>query len=157
MFFMCSCTNAKEEKMESHYISISVNGLEKNNTLFYKKERLEFKITIHNNSGFEILFPLDFVKKSGPSVVLNDRKTQHSAGLKRNLASHELLNKFTPIPPGQDLSFGWMIAPFELEQFGNDLVDVDVNIAIRAKIRLLEKEAEVRGSVVFRVLEIKPQ
>lgn len=109
-------------------------------------------ITITNRASSPIGFPLDFVKDRGPIVELTDAKTGSVTNLPTHPADGELLDEFVILQPGGSTDMEWVIKPDELEQFGNEKVDVTAQISIMATISVDGQKTEFIGSDTIRII-----
>src|SRR5690606_32757493 len=91
------------------------------------------------SKGFYI--PLEYIKKTGPSVKLTDRDNKKSMPLKPNLVSWDLKKRMVYIPEGKNVEFIWTLLDRDISTFINDgVVTVDDDFKIRTKIYDIEKD-----------------
>ena len=96
-------------------------------------EDLQIDILITNTSDKMVGYPLAYMKKRGPTIMLRDPASGRSQPQRISLADHALRSVFTPIAPGQSITLGDVIRASQLKQFGEH-IDVMAEIGVSATI-----------------------
>lgn len=96
-------------------------------------EDLRIEIVIANTSAQMAGYPLDYMKRRGPTVMLRDPASGRSQPQRISLADHELRGVFTAVAPGQSIALDDVIRASALRQFG-EKIDVRAEIGVSATI-----------------------
>jgi hypothetical protein len=117
--------------MNTYPLSISI-ACKDNAECFYSGEDLPILITVKNNGVNEVEVPLAFIQKTGPTIKLTDSKESRTAFLKKNLADPALLKNPVKLAPGKSISIDWILTSTELEQFGDEPVDLTMEAIVQS-------------------------
>jgi len=117
-------------------------------------EDLFFDITITNTQNSEVGFPLDYLKKTGPIILLRDGKTKGEFYLRTNLADPDLLEKFTVIRPGESVVLESVIKSSEVQQLDGYLPakDLTAEVTVKAKIQMKGELVDFSGVDTLKVM-----
>lgn len=148
LFFMI--THISGNAMEKNYLSIELSCRD-NPSCIYKKQDLDIEILIKNTSPTEIGFPLKYITRRGPAVMLIDVATQKKMPLRINLAPHALLKEFTIIKPGQSVVINTKLNNSDIIAFREDFVNLIVEISAALKIQTTENEELVYFNDVAKI------
>ena len=96
-------------------------------------EDLQIEIVITNTSAQMAAYPLAYMKRRGPTVMLRDPASGRSQPQRISLANHALRGVFTTIAPGQSITLDDVIRASQLRQFGEQ-VDVTAEISVSSTI-----------------------
>lgn len=110
--------------------------------------RVDIRITNHGSEALG--FPLEFVRKSGPSIRLVDAKTQAEIQLPTNPPNPVLLEQLTTIEPGKSVDVEWVIFADELRHFGAQ-PEVSAEISVAAPSRAGQRPVQAAGSTTLRI------
>lgn len=147
---LSTCTCVKDIAMTNQLLTITAKCRGSDPCQFVGKD-LFLDISIRNNEKTEIGFPLAFVQKTGPIIRLIDTRTKAETHLHTNPADFALLERFTPVPPGQSVALEWVIMAGELKQFG-EIVDLSAEITLKAKIKVGNRRADFVGADTLRIV-----
>ena len=127
------CTIKKEVNSmnnEKDILTVSASCKGANGCSYNGARELFIEVNIANVSEHDVGIPLEYVKKTGPSVALEDKKTGKKTYLKVNLADRSLKDKLTILHPNTSMAFEWVIFDSELKQFDSLHVDVLATVAL---------------------------
>lgn len=96
-------------------------------------EDLRIEIVITNTSGQMAGYPLAYMERRGPTVMLRDPASGRSQPQRISLADHKLRGVFTAIAPGQSITLDDVVKASLLRQFGEQ-VDVTAEIGVSTTI-----------------------
>lgn len=96
-------------------------------------EDIRIDIVIANTSEQMAGYPLAYMKRRGPTVMLSDPASGRSQPQRISLADRALRSVFTPIAPGQSVALDDVILASALRQFG-EKIDVRAEIGVSATI-----------------------
>lgn len=102
-------------------------------------------IRIVNNTGQPITFPLDYLKKRGPTIKLTDHKTRTETFTRPNLVDPAFKEKLTTLAPSDSVTLEWVLTESEISQFDPYHVDVTAEISIESEAQSQGKTVELRG------------
>lgn len=136
-----SISIAESPKMtDNEFFTISVSCSGQKECAYNNQSEIPVIVSLRNiySKGFYI--PLEYIKKTGPSVKLTDRDNKKSMPLKPNLVSWDLKKRMVCIPEGKNVEFTWTLLDRDILPFINDgAVNVDADFKIRTKIYDVEK------------------
>ncbi len=107
-----------------------------NTSCIFKGEDMFIDIVITNDSKTAIGFPLDFLRKTGPTIRLVDNKTKKETYLKTNPADWGLRTKMTNIQPSKSVEVEWVIFASEIKRFGEDNMDLTAEISFQTEVKV---------------------
>lgn len=96
-------------------------------------EDLRIEIVIINTSAQMAGYPLAYMERRGPTVMLRDPVSGRSQPQRISLADHALRSVFTAIAPGQSIALGDVIKASQLRQFG-EKIDLTAEIGVSTTI-----------------------
>lgn len=125
---------------DNNFFTISVSCNDQKECLYKNQNEIPIVVNLKNIGPEGFYLPLEYIKKSGPSVKLVDRSTQRNMPLKPNLASWDLKKNLFYIPRESNVSFTWTILDSELAPFIKDgAINIDAEFKVRTKIYNVEK------------------
>ena len=117
----------------------------------FQGEDIFLDIYITNPHKQVIEFPLAFIQRTGPSIRLVDNRTHADAYTRTNLADFDLNNQFISIQPGESKTLSWVIAPPELQQFGEGALDINAEITVEAEVRVQGRRIQFHDTVSLHI------
>ena len=96
-------------------------------------EDLRIEIVISNTSAQMAGYPLAYMKRRGPTVILRDPVSGRSQPQRISLANRALRSVFTTIAPGQSIALDDVVRASQLRQFGQK-IDLTAEIGVSATI-----------------------
>lgn len=96
-------------------------------------EDLRIEIVISNTSAQMAGYPLAYMKRRGPTVILRDPVSGRSQPQRISLADRALRSVFTAIAPGQSIALDDVVRASQLRQFGQK-IDLTAEIGVSATI-----------------------
>lgn len=130
-----SISMAESPKMTDNNIftiSVSCNGQKV--CTYNNESEIPVVVSFQNIDSKGFYIPLEYIKKTGPSVKLTDRDNKKSMPLKPNLASWDLKKKLVFIPEGKSVDFTWTLLDRDIAPFIKDgAVNIDAYFKIRTK------------------------
>ncbi|MGK5027567.1 hypothetical protein [Janthinobacterium sp. RB2R34] len=96
-------------------------------------EDMRIEILITNTSNYMVGYPLAYMERRGPTIMLRDPASGRSQPQRISLADRALRSTLTPIAPGQSVKLDDVIRASQLRQFGV-AVDVTAEIGVSATI-----------------------
>lgn len=153
LFFLPACTyanntllNLQENKNKEYVINninmdnfslwIECDATHASKCLYTKANDVWIEIFIQNNSINDIYIPLEYLKKTGPSIKLTSVDKDNGFYLRQNLTDRELLNHLTAIHPGEKIMFRWVIFSREIENLreNNENIKLNIELSIITKV-----------------------
>ncbi|ATE73052.1 hypothetical protein [Lysobacter capsici] len=135
--------------MNEQWLAIAAKCRGQETCLFDGRD-LHVDIEITNRGAENLSFPLEFLRKSGPSIRLVDPRTQADTYLPTNPPNPALLEKLTAIAPGESVRFEWVIFADELRQFG-ERPEVAAEISISAPSRAGARVVQAAGTATLHI------
>jgi hypothetical protein len=131
-FLLQPDTMTDSMKMTPLTISVECEG---NTRCEFNGEDIHLRIRVTNTSSANIGVPLEYLKKKGPHVQLTDVRSGKNRWLRVGLAPRALQEKFVTIAPNEVIEISTTLTANEIRTFRNDFVDLDVEVAIVAKLK----------------------
>ena len=94
---------------------------------------MRIEILISNTSGDTVGYPLAYMEKRGPTIMLHNPASGRSQPQRISLADRALRSVFTGIAPGQSIALDDVVKASQLRQFGEQ-VDVTAEIGVSTTI-----------------------
>lgn len=151
-----SISLAEAPKMkDNNFFTISVSCSGQKECIYKNQSEIPVIVSIQNIYSKGYYIPLEYIKKTGPSIKLTDRGNKSSMPLKPNLVSWDLKKKMTYIPEGGYIEFTWTLLDRDISSFINDgKLNVYADFKIRTKI-YDDKEMEIGDFISLSKLFIK--
>lgn len=116
-----SISLAEAPKMkDNNFFTISVSCSGQKECIYKNQSEIPVIVSIQNIYSKGYYIPLEYIKKTGPSIKLTDRGNKSSMPLKPNLVSWDLKKKMTYIPEGGYIEFTWTLLDRDISSFIND-------------------------------------
>ena len=125
--------------MEKNYLSIDLSCRD-NPSCIYNKHDIDIDILIKNISSKDIGFPIKYVDRRGPAIMLIDIATQNKMPLRISPAPHTLLKDFTIIKPGQSVIISTKLSNSNIVVFRENFVNLTVQISAAVNIQVPDNE-----------------
>jgi hypothetical protein len=126
-----ACTFSSERIMNINPLTILIE-CKNNPSCFFSGENMPIVIFLKNDGANDVELPFAFIQKAGPAIKLTDNKEKRSAFLKRNLVDPQLRKNLMKLAPGKSISIDWVLMNTELQQFGNNSVDLTVEVTVQS-------------------------
>ena len=113
---------------------------------------MRIEILISNTSGDTVGYPLAYMEKRGPTIMLHNPASGRSQPQRISLADRALRSVFTPIAPGRSIALHDVIRASQLRQFGQN-VEVTAEIGVSSTIAVGADGATraFKGTVTLRI------
>ncbi|BCT19962.1 hypothetical protein OI909_14060 [Enterobacter asburiae] len=151
-----SISLAEAPKMKDNiFFTINVSCSGQKECTYNNQSEIPVTVRFQNLYSKGYYIPLEYIKKTGPSIKLTDRGNKKSMPLKPNLVSWGLKKKMTYIPEGGNIEFTWTLLDRDISQFINDgNLNVDADFKIRTKI-YDDKDSEIGDFISMSRLVLK--
>lgn len=151
-----SISLAEAPKMkDNNFFTISVSCSGQKECTYNNQSEIPVIVIFQNIYSKGYYIPMEYIKKTGPSIKLTDHGNKKSMPLKTNLVSWDLKKEMTYIPEGRNIEFTWTLLDRDISPFINDgSLNVDADFKIRAKI-YDDKKNEIGDFISLSKLVIK--
>lgn len=140
---------------DNNFFTISVSCSGQKECTYNNQSEIPVIVSFQNIYSKGYYIPLEYIKKTGPSIKLTDRGNKKNMPLKPNLASWDLKEKMTYIPEGGNIEFTWALLGRDISPFINDeSLNVNADFQIRTKI-YDDEEKEIGDFISLSKLVIK--
>jgi len=129
LLLISACTFSAESIIRINPLAVLIECKD-SPSCFFDGENVSIVISLRNDGESDVEIPFLYMQKAGPVIKLTDNKEGRSAFLKRNLVDPKLRNNLTRLAPGKSISFDWVLMSTELQQFGNNSLDIIVEVAV---------------------------
>lgn len=142
-----ACAFSTGNTMNLNPLSISIQCKD-NPECIFSGENMPIVISVKNDGPSDIELPIAFMQKTGPSIKLINNKNNRSVFLKKNLAPPELRKNLTKLAPNKSILIDWVLINSELQQFGNESIDLTAEVTIQSlKTEKSKDQTETLNSV----------
>ncbi len=151
--FLPSCGQFdKSAAMNDEFLSISA-ACRSNPRCEFSGQDMRIDVRLLNRTNADITLPLEYLRKRGPIIRLADRRSGSESFTRPNLVDPALREQRVFLRPAESVTLEWVLAAFELRQFGGPRVDVSAEISIRTQAWSEGREIEAGGRAMLRIVD----
>lgn len=129
------CLSSTASPPDGDYLAVNASCRD-NPSCIYHEQDMVIDIVISNISAVDVGFPLAYLERRGPTVLLIDSVSNAQLPLRINLAPRSLLTNFVVLKPGQSVTLDTIIHRTQLLMFRKKFVDVIARVSPAVKIQI---------------------